>query len=198
MTDPTPPPAYQPGQDNPKAAAKAAKAYAKASRPWFKKKRFIIPAALVAIIAIGSVASGGGGDEPNQVADTSTSDNSSKADTPADDTPADDAVEEDSGTNPSTKFPKQNGDWRLDSFQTKDDGLGSFGGVGRITYTGDDSEGGGNVFTITVFEKDGTTVLATLTGSASDVKPGQTVTTQFISFDDYKSGKFALTFQNDL
>lgn len=48
-------------EQNPKAAAKAAKAYAKASRPAYKKKRFIIPAA-VAAIAIASSAGGGGSD----------------------------------------------------------------------------------------------------------------------------------------
>ena len=38
---------------NPKAAAKAAKAYAKASRPWFKKKRWLLAGvALVVIIAL--------------------------------------------------------------------------------------------------------------------------------------------------
>jgi hypothetical protein len=44
-----------------RAEAKAAKAYAKAQRPWYKKKRFIIPIALVVLIAIG-VAAGGGTD----------------------------------------------------------------------------------------------------------------------------------------
>jgi hypothetical protein len=39
-------------EQDPRAAAKASKAYAKASRPAYKKKRFIIPAALVAIAAI--------------------------------------------------------------------------------------------------------------------------------------------------
>ncbi len=48
-------------EQNPKAAAKAAKAYAKASRPAYKKKRFIIPAAIAAI-AIASSAGGGGSD----------------------------------------------------------------------------------------------------------------------------------------
>ncbi len=48
------PPDFQHGAD-PKAAAAAAKAYAKASRPWFKKKRFIIPLVLVGLFAVGSV-----------------------------------------------------------------------------------------------------------------------------------------------
>jgi hypothetical protein len=44
-----------------KAQAKAAKAYAKATRPWFKKKRFIVPIAGVAIIAM--TQSGGGSED---------------------------------------------------------------------------------------------------------------------------------------
>ena len=58
MTQPTPS-GYQPGMD-PRAQAKAEKAYAKATRPWFKKKRFIIPIALVALVIISSLFRGGG------------------------------------------------------------------------------------------------------------------------------------------
>lgn len=47
-----------------KAAAKAAKAYAKSLRPWYKKKRFIVPGALVALVVVISMASGGGSDSP--------------------------------------------------------------------------------------------------------------------------------------
>lgn len=42
-----------------KAQAAADKAYRKATRPWFKKKRFIIPLALVLIWIISSIANGG-------------------------------------------------------------------------------------------------------------------------------------------
>lgn len=60
MTDPNMPPQQppwdqQPGQpqpqwgQDPKAAAKAQKVYAKASRPLYKKKRLLIPAALLVI-----------------------------------------------------------------------------------------------------------------------------------------------------
>lgn len=42
-----------------KAQAAADKAYRKASRPWFKKKRFILPLILVVIIIITSVSNGG-------------------------------------------------------------------------------------------------------------------------------------------
>lgn len=53
-----------------KAEAKAAAAKAKALRPWFKKKRFVVPLVLVALIAISNGMNGGGSDE---VASESTS-----------------------------------------------------------------------------------------------------------------------------
>lgn len=42
-----------------RAQAKAEKAYRKALRPWFKKKRFVIPLVLVVLIALGSQLGGG-------------------------------------------------------------------------------------------------------------------------------------------
>lgn len=181
----------------------------KDERPLWKKKRFIIPAAVVALIVIAAAAGSGGGsgsDDNPTAGDTQSSapkadaKPSKKADKPEEvaEESADDEPKTDDGTKPSMTLPKQNGDWRLDQFQLKDDGLGSFGAVGRITYTGEDKEGGDNIFTVTVFSKDGETVLASLTGSANSVKPGQTVTATFISSDNYKSGRFPFTFQNDL
>jgi hypothetical protein len=46
-------------QEDPKARAKADKAYAKAMRPWYKKKRFIIPLLLVIIFAVSQATKGG-------------------------------------------------------------------------------------------------------------------------------------------
>ena len=77
MTEQAPPPGWQPGHDNPKATAKAAKAYSKASRPWFKKKRFIIPIALVVIIVISQVATAGGSDDGPEKVSSSKSDGTS-------------------------------------------------------------------------------------------------------------------------
>jgi hypothetical protein len=54
----------QPAFGNPrdaKAQARAEKAYRKAQRPWYQKKRFLIPIGLVVLLVIGS-ALGGGGD----------------------------------------------------------------------------------------------------------------------------------------
>ena len=80
MAEPTPPaPANQPTSRNPKAEVKAAKAYAKATRPWYKKKRFILPIALVVIIVIIQSMSGGGGSEKVTASDTA-SDTPSKSD----------------------------------------------------------------------------------------------------------------------
>src|SRR3954451_12963307 len=45
------------GHRNPKADAKASKAYAKAMRPWYKKKRVLIPAGLVALAMVGGATS---------------------------------------------------------------------------------------------------------------------------------------------
>ena len=85
MTDQiTPSPAFASPKDA-KAQAKAAKAYAKASRPLFKKKRFIIPVALVLLFGIGK-AMGGGGDSTAPVADKSVA--QPKADAPAAQAPA--------------------------------------------------------------------------------------------------------------
>jgi len=48
-----------------KAQAAADKAYRKASRPWFKKKRFILPLIIVVIIIIASVSNAGKKDSPS-------------------------------------------------------------------------------------------------------------------------------------
>ncbi len=54
---------YQPQEPrDARARAKADKAYAKASRPWYKKKRVIIPAVLVGLVGVGAVS--GGGSDP--------------------------------------------------------------------------------------------------------------------------------------
>jgi ribosomal protein S1 len=58
--------------NNPKAQAKADKAYAKASRPWFKKKRFwAIGVILIAVIA--QSAGGGGGSESSSSSENTES-----------------------------------------------------------------------------------------------------------------------------
>lgn len=63
---------------NPKADAKAAKAYAKASRPWYMKKRWWLAGLVLVIIAV-SAAGGGGGDGTDE--DSTATDNSSSQST---------------------------------------------------------------------------------------------------------------------
>ena len=58
------PPAEQP--HNARAEAKALKAYAKATRPWYKKKRWIGAIIILVIIVLVSLGSGGG-DDPKKV-----------------------------------------------------------------------------------------------------------------------------------
>jgi hypothetical protein len=63
--------------DDPRSAharAKAAKAHAKALRPWYRKKRFIGLGVLAALFAVGVASSGSGGDEPAEVAATTDAD----------------------------------------------------------------------------------------------------------------------------
>jgi hypothetical protein len=177
----TPPPA----DVDPKAAAKAAKAYAKATRPWYKKKRYIL-GGIVALIVVIAVANSGGGGSHSTTTDNPLA-TSSKHST--------DSGRRVNGTGPSA-LPIQNGDWRMDSIRVKNDGLGDFGGVARVTYTGDDQDGGDNIFTVTVF-KHGRDV-AVLNGSANTVLPGHTVTVDLISTDKFVQGPYKYDFQNDL
>jgi hypothetical protein len=74
MTDLLPPQAGHMPTGNPKADAKAAKAYAKATRPWFKKKRWWLAGAV--IVAIGASATSGGGGAVETTSDHSSSQSS--------------------------------------------------------------------------------------------------------------------------
>jgi hypothetical protein len=62
-----------------KAQAKAAKAYAKASRPWYKKKRFMLLLAFVVIVIISVANSGGSSDSSSGSSDQSKDSSSTSA-----------------------------------------------------------------------------------------------------------------------
>ena len=64
-----------------KADAKAAAAKAKALRPWFQKKRFILPIALMVVIGI-SVATNSGGNNSANVSTVDTSTESTETEAP--------------------------------------------------------------------------------------------------------------------
>ncbi len=70
------------GSRNDKAERAAAKAYAKAQRPWYKKKRFIIPGGLVALGILGSASGGGGTSSTDPVAAPESSQSSAPAAAP--------------------------------------------------------------------------------------------------------------------
>jgi hypothetical protein len=199
MSNPAPPPGPTTHRDA-KAEAKAAKAYAKAQRPWYKKKRFIIPLALVAIIILFQVLGGGGDDTTATTPETVESAASALPEDEASEVveEAEDAEEQaPAAEEPAGKLPLEDGDWRLDQLRVEDDGLGDFGGTARITYTGDDPEGGTNIFTVTVFDKGGE-FLGAMQGSAQEVKAGGTVSVQLVSTDKFVKGPYTYDFQNDL
>src|SRR4051812_13850367 len=158
-----------------KAQAKAAKAYAKAQRPWYRKKRFIVPTGFVVLIVVIAAASGSSDTSTNSNTSSSNGTQSQSADQGSSTAPA--ATSSDNTTTaaasgaPTAKLPITDGDWRLDTLRVKDDGLGDFSATGRITYTGSDSTGGGNLFTVTVFV--GGKDVAVLQGSADDVQAGR-------------------------
>jgi hypothetical protein len=192
----TEPPSQQQPSDNPsnpKAAAKAAKAYAKAMRPWYKKKRYLISLAAIGLVVIVAVSSSGS----TTTTTTATTKTETAASEPANTESAPAQTESaPASTTGTASLPIQNGDWRLDSIRVKDDGLGDFGGTARVTYTGENPEGGSNVFTLTVFK--GGKDIAVLNGSADSVQPGRTATVQFISQDKFVGGAYTYDFQNDL
>jgi hypothetical protein len=195
---PPTPPAYQPppqaqGPENAKASAKAARAYAKAQRPWFKKKRFIGLGALVILVAIiAATSSGGSKKTPSGSQPAATTPATTVAATTAAGTTAA-SSKQPVNTGGGSALPIQSGDWRLDTIRVKDDGLGDFGGVARVTYTGNDASGASNIFTLTVFK--GTKDIAVLDGSANSVMPGKAVTVQFISSDKFVAGPYTFDFQ---
>ena len=189
---PTPPvPGYSQGppigHGEAKAQAKAAKAYAKAQRPWFKKKRFIGLGVLV-LIVIAIIANSGGGSKSTPKTTTAASATRQGTNETPGTTPP--------GSSAGSALPIQSGDWRLDSVRPKDDGLGHFSVDARITYTGSASNGGTNLFTLTIFKAG--KEIAVLNGSASSVPAGKATTVQFISSDKFVVGPYTFDFQKDL
>lgn len=67
----------EPSYKDAKAQAKAAKAYAKAQRPFYKKKRVILPAAILAVVAV-AAASGGGESNGTAVSEHGSKSSSTK------------------------------------------------------------------------------------------------------------------------
>lgn len=194
QTPQTPQAGWQPDPLNPKAAAKAAKAYAKATRPWYKKKRFIIPGVVVALAIIGSAvgSSGGSGDDKpttasQKVADTGNtakSDNSSESN-------------EDSAPAPDNSSKGKGaltwGNWEVvGKIQVKDDGFHGYDVVTRVKNTGESPDEG--LFTVTILK--GQRILGTADCSTSTVAPGSIGLADCVSMDDYIPGWTEVTIED--
>jgi hypothetical protein len=187
---PTPPPPNWQGGDDPRASAKAQKAYAKAQRPWYKKKRFIIPLVILAIIVIASAAGAGGdkGSQKNEASDTPTAaSTNSQKETPK----ADASAKVDNG---KAKGAITWGNWEVvGKLQvSKEDFTGSFAVVTRVRNTGDDADEG--YFTVTILK--GEQVLGTATCYTSTVQPGAIGTAKCSSTDDFKPGYTEVTIED--
>ena len=106
MTEPTPNQGEPVGQApvDPKAAAKAA-------RPWFQKKRFVIPIALVLLGAIGNAANGNSSvntkQESSNVTSTETTDTTDTTDTTEETTDTTETVEETPSETPGQENARQ-------------------------------------------------------------------------------------------
>lgn len=87
----------------------------------------------------------------------------------------------------------QDKSFRLESISFNTD-LGSAGANARITNISNRSKSAS--LGISIFAKDGVTVLVNLIGVVNDVAPGQTVTATFMSVSgDLPSGQFKYSFQ---
>ncbi len=186
---PPPPGAPQGGYRDAKADAKAAAAYAKAQRPWYKKKRWIGTIAIVAIVAIAAGSSGGGGDDDaKNVADAPVT--NSQKEEPTEEKPA---VEEPDNSSKG-KGAITWGNWEVvGKLQvTKEEFVDTFAVVARVKNTKDSADRG--AFTVTILK--GTEILGTATCSTSEVQPGAVATANCFSGDDYKAGFTEVTIEN--
>jgi hypothetical protein len=119
--------APSPSARDAKAQVKAAKAYAKAQRPWFKKKRFIIPGVLLVLIAFGSLG-GGGSEEPAAASsEEATTSESTKADSESTEEKAESSKPEEDTDVAGLKTPVRDGkfEFTVKSFECGVSKIGS-------------------------------------------------------------------------
>lgn len=186
------PPAYQPGTD-PKAAAKAAKAYAKATRPWYKKKRWI--GAIALLVIIGFSAANGGGSDTQAASDDSAPMAATQKESAAKD--AKPAANKPAAAKPDNTSKGKGaitwGNWQVEGrVQVKDSGINTYDVVTRVKNTSDAVDQG--MFTVTILK--GATILGTATCSTSDVNPGAVATANCFSDDDFVPGWTEISIEN--
>ncbi|WP_232676859.1 hypothetical protein [Nocardioides sp. R-C-SC26] len=182
MTDQQQPPAPWPAQHDPRASAAAAKAYAKASRPWYKKKRWIALLVIVGIFVIAAATSSGSDDDDPP---TSASQGQSN--------------DGDGGTKPQADNSSNGkgaltwGNWEVvGKLQVDQDGLNQYDVVTRVRNIGDSVDSG--FFTVTILK--GTDIVGTATCSTSDINPGSVGTAECFSTDDFVPGWTEVTIED--
>jgi hypothetical protein len=146
-----------------KARAKAAKAYAIAQRPLWKKKRVLIPVAILAVIVGAGLASSGGSDEKDPTPASATQNTDVSKGIGSKDASADVKVV------------------RLEPI----DAIGIRRPV--LEITNNSSKRSNYIIELALESSDGKTQYDTTTGSASNVDPGQTTGGSVIGFTKAKN-----------
>lgn len=145
--------------------------------------------ALLLLIIVVSAASGGGSapDTSTSAGDSAlTNDNAAEA-------PAESKAPAAPAAPPANDGKPSDDGWVVESYQIKDNGIGSFQIDARVTNTENSTRSG--AFTFTIF-KDGQQI-ATLNAFANDVEAGKTQTLTGITNDKYVPGPYTIDFQND-
>lgn len=156
-----PPPAGAGTAKEAKAEAKAAAARAKALRPWYKKKRFILGGGLALLVLIAALGSGSASDD-DEAAPSSESDRPETVSGNSENPPPDDVELESCGTS-------------------------SFGSMEANLVVTNNSSGRSSYFINVSFEsEDGSTQFDTGFAAVDNLEPGQSTTVEAtsLSIDD--------------
>lgn len=187
---PPPPPApgggVSPSHQDAKAQAKAAKAYAKATRPWFKKKRFILGGLLVLVVAISAVSAGGEDGEGDETAAAPTKTEQSagaEEDESTPDSEADESTDSEDAVEVSKGFGSADATGDVEVIEcTTHELLDSPVAKLRIT---NNSSGRSNYFVTVAFESpDRSQRFGEGMGSSMGLEPGQMTEVEATGFDD--------------
>jgi len=161
-----------------------------------RKRRWLLPTAVgVGAFLLGLIIGvAAGGDADQTVADADPAPTITVTATAAPAAPTEPPAEEAPPTEPPAGDDDVLSDegWTLANLEVRDDGVGDFGAVGRVTNeTGSAVEGA--LFSLTVLDPDGG-VVATMDTSVSNVDAGETVTAEFFGVDDYQEGDWIYEF----
>lgn len=195
----------QPPTDSSGPTSGTAPVPAEASIPWVRRRWVQVTAAGIAGLALGSAGAGSGQEKPTErvsaeirevpgptVYVTVTASPSEAAPAPAPTSAAPRPTTKAPAPPPTERKPADKS-FRVETLNVEDDGLGDFGGTARVTNTASDEKSA--IMTFTLFM--GGKQVAVLQGAVDEVSPGQTVTVQLISSDDYRGGPFRYEFQVD-